>query len=117
MKRILFVLCCVLGFAAVHAQSTTTINSGTDVVNVGATYVHPSGFFVNNGTYTDTTSPGSFNVDGGVGFSGTGTTKVYDLNLINGGTSDMSAHMVSVFNTATITSGTSLIAGAGNLNL
>lgn len=117
MRKLLFSLCCVLGIAAANGQTTTTISSGTTQVNTGVTYNIPFGFFVNNGVYIDTTSPGAMNVTGGVTFSGSGTTQEWNLNFLTSGTNDMSASGVQVFHTATLNSGVSLNAGAAKLNL
>ena len=114
-----FLVCVMVAAATKGAsgQSYTTINSGTNVLNTGATYNLPFGFFVNNGTYTDTTTGGAFNVTGGVTFSGSGTTKVYDISFLTSGSNDLTGAAISVYNTATLASGVSLDAGAGNLNL
>ncbi len=100
--------------ARVSGQTTTTISSGTNVYNTGASVAIPSGFFVNDGTYYDTTSPGIMYMDGGVDVSGSGTTTLWDFRYRSGGTSVLNS-LVSVYNTATIDAGTTVDAGSGNL--
>ncbi len=118
MRRILLTICSLLCITASQAQTTTTIGSGTNVYNTGVTVNIPFGSFVNNGTYYDTTSPGQMQFDGGVNYSGSGTTSVWDLHFINGGTSTLTS-MVSVYHTATIDAGCTVNAGSSpnNINL
>ena len=111
MRKLIFTLCCLLSITLSRAQTNVTISSGTNVLNTGATYnisgaSGAANTFVNNGSYTDTTASGQFNVDGPFTFSGTGTTVTYNFN-INSGLSLLSSQ-VSVYNTATIGSGDSL---------
>lgn len=117
MRKLLFSMCCLLGLTASQAQTTTTISSGTTQISTGVTYNIPFGFFVNNGVYIDTTSPGAMNITGGVTFSGSGTTKEWNLNFLTSGSNDMTAAGVQVYGTATLNSGVSLNAGAGKLYL
>lgn len=115
MKYLLF-LAAVIGssiasFATVTG-STINIAAGTKVVASGNVYVSSNAsFFINDGTYTDTT--GTLNVFAGLTFSGTGTTSLKNIVVNNGGTTTFNA-LVSVYNTATITAG-SVNAGSGNL--
>ncbi len=90
MKNLLLTICLCLGFCFANAQTTTTINSGTTVTNSGSSfnlstaYPGPTGSFINNGTFTDITSPDTFIVNGDFLFSGTGTTTVYNFKINQG---------------------------------
>jgi hypothetical protein len=89
-------ICCL---SAAQAQTTINISPATTVLNTGAQVYVPSGSFVNDGTYTDAAAPGTFTADGGVTFSGAGTTTLYNLNFTGIGSSLFSS-LVSVYNTA-----------------
>ena len=114
MRKVLFTFCCLLCIVSVQAQTSITINSGTDIINSGAMYnisgVYGPGVipdsFINNGEYIDTTAIGAFNVAGPFYFSGAGITDVYDFN-INSGLSTLAA-TVTVWDSATINTGDSL---------
>jgi trimeric autotransporter adhesin len=102
MKNIFLFLICLCAIQ-LQAQVTMNIGSGAHFVVSGSTnVVMDTGNFVNNGNYTDST--GLFKAAGGVAFSGSGTTRLHNLNVSNAQTTNVNA-TVSVFNTATLTGG------------
>jgi len=121
MKKYFLILAGICTAGSVSASpGTTTVNisSGTTVVGSGAIQVTMShASFVNNGTYTDVA--GTLNA-GGVTFSGTGTTALYNLNSAASATNICNS-LVSVYNLVTLGASATLAAGgtasAGNLTL
>lgn len=102
MKNIFLFLVCLCA-TQLQAQVTMNIGSGAHfVVSGSANVVIDTGNFVNNGNYTDNT--GLLKAAGGVSFSGSGTTTLHNLNVSNTQTTNFAA-TVSVYNTATLSSG------------
>lgn len=107
MRKNMFIIFYSLFSVITQAQLTTNISLGTNIVNTGTIVNIPNGFFINNGNYTNFASPGLFNVEGGVTFNGSGTTHLYNLSFNNSGTSLINT-LISIDNTATIGSGTTV---------
>jgi hypothetical protein len=110
MKKILLTCSWILTILGVKAQTSFIINAGTTVTNSGSAFVlsttfpGPFGSFINDGTFTDVTSPDDFLVYGDFTFSGTGTTTVYNFKINQG---------YSILN-STVTVMGSVLVGAGD---
>ena len=100
MKRTIVTLCGLFCIPALHAQVSINIKSGTAMV-VNNEFVVSRCTFVNNGSYSATS--GTFDANGGVAFSGTGTTALYDVHFAEGASVQNAG--VSVYHTATIDAG------------
>ncbi len=100
MKRAIVTLCGLFCIPALHAQVSINIKSGTAMV-VNNEFVVSGGTFVNNGSYTATS--GELDANGGVAFSGTGTTALYDVHFASG--ASVQNAEVSVYHTATLDAG------------
>ncbi len=85
-----------------YAQNNITIGSGMTVVSGSVQVSMGGGSLVNDGVYIDTT--GTFNMLGGVTYSGTGTTTLNNLTINNTGSSRFNS-LISVKNTANIMAG------------
>ena len=103
MKIAIVTLCGLFCIPALHAQVSINIKSGTAMV-VNNDMVVSGGTFVNNGSYSATS--GALDANGGVAFSGTGTTALYDVHFATGASVQNAG--VSVYHTATIDAGAQL---------
>ena len=112
MKRILLTISVLLCLTAAQAQTAIVISSGTTIVNNDPANVvtYGAGTFVNNGTYTD--NAGLVNVNGGIAFSGTGTTTFY--NFTDNAGSSIFNSLATFQHNLTLASGASLNAN-GNV--
>ncbi len=104
---LLAILLLSFGGQCASARTETSVSPGAYVCTVGARVNIPAGLFINEGHFTDTTSPGILAANGGVVFSGSGTTSLYNLEFINGGSSVLNS-LVSVFDTVTVSAGTTV---------
>jgi uncharacterized protein YjdB len=103
MKKIILLVSWLLCIYGAGAQVTLKISSGANMVTSGAAkVVMDTGQFVNNGTYMDST--GVFLASGGITFSGAGTSRFNNF-IVNNTQHSLVNSLVSVYNTATLTSG------------
>ena len=103
MKKIILFVLCILSFAAINAQVSLKIGSGSYLVTKGtAQLVIDTGSIVNNGNYMDST--GTLVASGGIAVSGSGVTRLNNFTVSNTQHSVMNS-TVSVYKTANLSSG------------
>ncbi len=103
MKKIIAFIVCIFTTLIVDAQVTLLIDNGAHFLVIGsANVVMDTGSYINNGSYID--SSGIFKATGGIAFSGTGTSRLNNFIVNNSQTTNVNTTL-SVYNTATLTSG------------